>query len=95
MPPSLNSEIAPYPEEAEYQLESMGFHVDAVNAFEIAESMGNSKMDNIIVMGILSRYMPFIISAWEKVIKESVPAKTIDVNLAAFHRGREIMEGKI
>jgi Pyruvate/2-oxoacid:ferredoxin oxidoreductase gamma subunit len=45
-------------------------------------------------MGILSRYLPFTISTWETVIKESVPVKTIEINLVAFGKGREISEGK-
>jgi indolepyruvate ferredoxin oxidoreductase beta subunit len=94
VPSSLNPDLAPYPENVKSQLEAMGFHVDAVNAFEIANTMGNARMENIILMGILSLYMPFTISAWEKVIKESVPAKTIDINLAAFQKGREIAGGK-
>jgi indolepyruvate ferredoxin oxidoreductase, beta subunit len=95
IPSSLNPDIAPYPEDAKSQLEAMGFHVDSVNAFEIANDLGNSKMENIIVMGILSRYLPFTISVWETVIKEAVPAKTIEVNLAAFQKGREIAEVKV
>ena len=65
-----------------------------INA-EIANNLGNPKLDNIIVMGMLSRYLPFTISTWETVIKESVPAKTIELNLSAFKIGREITEGKI
>jgi Pyruvate/2-oxoacid:ferredoxin oxidoreductase gamma subunit len=38
--------------------------------------------------------MPFPLSVWETVIKESVPAKTIEINLAAFGKGREITGGK-
>lgn len=94
IPSSLNPDLAPYPENAKSRLEAMGFHVDAVNAFEIANTLGNSRMENIVLMGILSVYMPFTISAWEKVIKESVPVKTIDINLAAFQKGREIVEAK-
>jgi indolepyruvate ferredoxin oxidoreductase beta subunit len=94
VPPSVNPAVAPYPEDVKHQLESMGFHVNSVNALEIANNLGNPKVENIIVMGILSRYMPFPLSAWEEVIKKSVPAKTIEINLAAFGKGREITEGK-
>jgi indolepyruvate ferredoxin oxidoreductase, beta subunit len=94
IPSSINPSSAPYPEDAKSQLEAMDFHVDSVNAFEIANTLGNPKMENIIVMGILSRYLPFIIAVWETVIKESVPAKTIEINLTAFRMGREITEGK-
>lgn len=94
VPSSLNPAVAPYPKDVKSQLEAMGFHVDNVNAFEIANTLGNPKLDNIIVMGILSRYLPFTISTWETVIKESVPVKTIDINLVAFGKGRELSEGK-
>jgi indolepyruvate ferredoxin oxidoreductase beta subunit len=95
VPSSLNPQITPYPEDAKAKLEAMGFHVDAVNAFEIATDLGNAKMENIIIMGMLSRYLLFTIAAWEMVIKESVPPKTIDDNIAAFHKGRELVEVKI
>lgn len=95
MPSVLNPDLAPYPENVKFQLEAMGFHVDAVNAFEIANTLGNPKLDNIIIMGMLSRYLPFTISTWETVIRESVPAKTIELNLSAFKIGREITEVKV
>ncbi len=94
MPSFINSSFAPYPEDVKSQLESMGFHVDNVNASELAKNLGNPMMENIIVMGILYRYLPFTISTWETVIKKSVPTKTIEINLAAFKKGREITEGK-
>lgn len=95
IPFSVNSSSNPYPEDIKSKLISMGFHVDSVDALEIANQMGNSKLENIIIMGILSRYMPFTISAWEKTIKESVPQKTIEINIEAFKKGRELLEGKI
>ena len=94
MPSSINPEIAPYPEDVKSQLESMGFHVDNVNALEIANNLGNPKVENIVVMGLLSRYMPFPLPVWETVVKESVPAKTIEINLSAFEKGRSLTEGK-
>jgi indolepyruvate ferredoxin oxidoreductase beta subunit len=95
VPSSVNPAVAPYPEDVQSQLESMGFHVDSVNALEIANSLGNPKVENIVVMGILSRYMPFPLSVWETVIKQSVPAKTIEINLAAFEKGRALIEGNM
>jgi indolepyruvate ferredoxin oxidoreductase beta subunit len=94
IPSSVNPAVAPYPEDAKARLEAMGFHVDSVNALEIANNLGNPKVENIIVMGVLSRHMPFPLSVWETVIKESVPAKTIEINLAAFGKGREVTGGK-
>jgi indolepyruvate ferredoxin oxidoreductase beta subunit len=93
-PSFMNPSCAPYPDDVATQLTSMDFDVDTVNAFEIANDLGNPKMENITVMGVLSRYLPFIISVWERVIKESVPAKTIDINLTAFRKGRDCAGGK-
>ena len=86
--------LPPYPDDAKAQLEAMGFHVDGVNALEIANDLGNPKVENIIVMGVLFKYMPFPLSVWEGVVKESVPAKTIEINLAAFEKGRTLIKGK-
>lgn len=94
MPSSINPDSVPYPEDVKSQLEAMGFHVDEVNALEIAKNLGNPKGENIILIGMLSRYLPFPLSSWEMVIKESVPVKTIEINLTAFEKGREITEGK-
>ncbi len=89
-PPYMNPSITPYPEGVPEQLQAMNFSVDKVNALEVANELGNQKLENIIVMGVLSRYLPFIQTVWETVIKEAVPVKTIDVNLTAFRRGREL-----
>ncbi len=94
MPSSINPDSVPYPEDVKPQLEAMGFHIDEVNALEIAKNLGNPKGENIILIGMLSRYLPFPLSSWEMVIKESVPLKTIEINLTAFEKGREITEGK-
>ena len=94
MPSSFTQDSAQYPEDVKSQLEAMGFHVDEVNALEIAKNLGNPKVENIILIGMLSLYLPFPLSAWELVIKESVPVKTIEINITAFEKGREITEGK-
>lgn len=94
IPSYLNPSFGPYPEDADAQLKAMQFDVDSVNAFAIANELGNPKLENIIVMGVLSRYLPFIQSVWESVIRQSVPYKTIDINLDAFRRGREMAGGK-
>jgi indolepyruvate ferredoxin oxidoreductase beta subunit len=94
VPPSIINPPAAYPEDAESELESMGFHVHSIQAFEIANELGNVKLENIIVMGVLSRHMPFTMSVWEQVIQESVPPKTIDLNLTAFRKGRDFAGGK-
>ena len=92
-PPNLNLST-PYPEDAVSRLAAMGFQVDALDALEIAKKEGSPKIENIVLVGTLSPYLPFPVSVWEEAIRESVPAKFIDMNIAAFQRGREISAGR-
>ena len=89
MPSVIIPENSLYPENIGQKLESLGFRVDAVNALETARELGNLKVENIILVGALSRYLPFTMEDWQKTIEESVPAKTIEINIKAFRTGRE------
>ncbi len=91
-PPHLNPST-PYPEDAVSRLNAMGFQVDELDALAIAKNAGSPKVENIVLVGTLSHYLPFPMSVWEETIRESVPSRFIDMNLAAFQRGREISSG--
>jgi indolepyruvate ferredoxin oxidoreductase beta subunit len=90
VPSIIIPENSRYPEDIKQRLEAQGFRVDAVKAIEIARELGNLKVENIILVGALSRYLPFAMEVWQKAIEESVPAKTIEINMKAFKTGREI-----
>lgn len=59
-----------------------------VPAEATAKDAGNTKTQNIVMLGALSFVLEFPEDAWEKAIRESVPPKTVEVNLAAFKLGR-------
>jgi indolepyruvate ferredoxin oxidoreductase, beta subunit len=90
MPVTVNPDTNPYPEDVKARLIEMGFQVDTVNALEVSKELGNPKIENIIVLGLLSQHLPMPLSDWEKTIHDSVPPKTLEINLKAFERGREI-----
>ena len=60
-----------------------------VKAMEEAINLGNSKVFNIIVLGVAARHMDFSKEAWLEVIEKTVPAKTIEINKKAFLLGFE------
>jgi indolepyruvate ferredoxin oxidoreductase beta subunit len=62
--------------------------VKVVNANSIAIKAGDIRMENIALLGVLSLYLQFDISLWEKVIRKSFPNKATEGNLKAFHLGR-------
>lgn len=77
-----------YPKGILDNLKSTLHKVIPVNAMEDAKSIGNIKTVNSIMLGVLSNYLSFEQILWEEVLKSSVPAKTVDLNLKAFMKGR-------
>ena len=54
-----------------------------------AKKLGNSKVFNIIVLGMAAKHMDFSKEAWLKIIEKTVPQKTVDINKKAFLKGYE------
>ncbi|MCD7854289.1 MAG: indolepyruvate oxidoreductase subunit beta [Clostridiales bacterium] len=64
--------------------------VISCDAMGEAKKLGNPKVFNVVIIGVASRAMSFEKEEWIEVIKNTVPAKTIDINLTAFEKGWEI-----
>ena len=58
-----------------------------VNATEEAKKLGNSKVFNLIVLGIAAKHLDFTKEQWYQVIEQTVPPKTVDINKQAFDVG--------
>ena len=70
-------------------LEELGktHKVYAVNATEESRKLGNPKVFNMIVLGVAAQHMDFSQEDWYKVIENTVPPKTIEINKKAFDTG--------
>ena len=77
---------AKYPEHIIEDLEK-SYKVLKVDAMADALKLGNSKVFNIIVLGVAARHMEFPKEAWLKVIEKTVPQKTVEINKKAFLYG--------
>lgn len=77
-----------YPENIGEKLEKKGYEVINVDAKKLAKEAGNAKASNTVLLGVLSKYLPFSQEAWIQAIKENVPPKTIEMNIEAFKAGR-------
>ena len=60
----------------------------APDATGMALELGNERVANTILLGILSTVMDFPVENWREVLPEFVPPKTLDTNLKAFEAGR-------
>lgn len=82
--------MAQYPEQIIETLEQE-HKVLKVKAMEEAIKLGNSKVFNIIVLGVAAKHMDFSKEAWLEVIEKTVPPKTVELNKKAFLLGYEAM----
>ncbi|MBC7225285.1 MAG: 2-oxoacid:acceptor oxidoreductase family protein, partial [Anaerolineae bacterium] len=55
-----------------------------------AREVGNARAHNVVMLGALSQHLDVPIEVWERVIAAWVPERYRDLNLRAFHRGREM-----
>lgn len=85
-----SSKTFSYPEDAVSRMKEKSQHVIAVQADRIAGELGNPRLVNTILLGVLSNYLPFEAQLWKDVIKTKVKARFVDVNLVAFERGQGI-----
>jgi len=79
---------AEYPENILENLEKE-HKVYRVNAMEEALKLGNSRVFNVIVLGVAAKHMDFSKESWLKVIEKTVPPKTLELNKKAFLLGFE------
>ena len=60
-----------------------------VDAQKKALELGNSRVFNIIVLGLAAKHMNFTKQQWLDVIAKTVPPKTVEINQKAFLVGYE------
>lgn len=77
-----------YPDDPIGRMREQVERVVAVEADMMARELGNPRLVNTILLGVLSNHLPFDASMWSEAIRTGVKSKFIDINLAAFERGR-------
>jgi len=90
LPASLEPSL--YPENVSEQLREKGYKVFPVKAEEIAKTLGSVKIENTVLLGVLSLLLPFSTEIWREVLTNSVPSKMVDLNLKAFEEGKKVGE---
>jgi len=89
-PPAVATGKMAYPENVLDELTSRDIHVKELDAFEIASKVGEVRAVNIVMVGVLSTYLPVDEQVFVDVMHERIPERFRDVNLRAFQEGRKI-----
>ncbi|MBE0618867.1 MAG: indolepyruvate oxidoreductase subunit beta [Proteobacteria bacterium] len=86
-PSTVSSGLAEYPQDLEQQLAAYPCRKVALDAGRLAEEAGTRRAANVVLVGALSRRLQFPADVWERAVTESVPAKVLEINRAAFRLG--------
>lgn len=85
--PILSGEMA-YPDSVIAALSSKA-KVKALDAWRIAEGLGNARAMNVVLLGALVKALGATEVDWPSVIRATVSPKTADLNVRAFTAGLE------
>lgn len=78
---------AEYPEDILGQIKASGVEVISADALSLAEEAGSAKAVNVVLMGMLAKQTDIEKQVWIDTVKETVPAKFLELNLKAFELG--------
>ncbi len=90
-PPVVSLGLFDYPEDPVAQIRAAGIDVHAFDAGAIAAELGNPKLVNTVMLGAISRYLPFSPEIHKEAIvarfREKKP-KLVEINEKAFAAGQ-------
>lgn len=76
-----------YPEDVIEQLKEDCKNVYAIDALSRAKALGNIRVANTVLLGLLAKHMSIPKEKWIEIIEKTVPVKTIKINTEAFEEG--------
>lgn len=89
LPPAVATGQTDYPENILERLTEQEIEVVRVDAFDLAREVGEVRTANVVMVGAMSVFLPIDGEAFEEVIRARVPERFRDVNVKAYHKGRE------
>lgn len=77
-----------YPQDCLQMLKKKFKQVKPIEAMKLAVRAGSPKAVNSVMMGVLSRILPFELETWLRVLNHRISSKVREVNIRAFQLGR-------
>ncbi len=76
-----------YPDNVEDELNSRFGNLFLIPAQDIAEEIGNPRVVNVVLLGLMASMLDFKKDNWLNALKKRLKPKFVDINLEAFERG--------
>ena len=78
-----------YPENIPEKIKSLGIDIIPVDALAMAEESGSAKAVNVVLLGVISKFLGIDTAHFEKAIETTVKPKFVDINKKAYRKGLE------
>jgi indolepyruvate ferredoxin oxidoreductase beta subunit len=90
LPPAVFTGQMQYPTDVIEKVKERVPDTIVIDAQAVADKLGNPRGVNIILLGMMSKYLDIPVADYEAVMKEKLKPKLVDINLKAFHEGRSL-----
>ena len=84
-----------YPENPIEKIKERCKNTISVSGDTIAGELGNPRLVNTILIGVLSNCLPFEKQIWVDTIGSKVKERFVEINLKAFDRGRALSSSAV
>lgn len=81
---------AAYPDDTIEKIKEACKQTYVIDALKIARELGNIRVLNTVLLGILAKHLGLEKNEWEEAIERTVPPKTVELNQKAFLTGYEL-----
>jgi len=88
-PPSVSMGLEDYPDDISERLKKRFKNFNLIDGIALAQQTGNPKTLNVVLLGVLSRYLNLEEKMWVKTIQEQFSPGLREVNEKGFYLGRE------
>ena len=89
IPPIVSTGKFSYPGELEEKIREKTEKTIIIDAFDIASKLGNTRLVNTILLGVMSNSIDLEEEKWLEVIERMAPKGTGEINKKAFLEGRK------
>jgi indolepyruvate ferredoxin oxidoreductase beta subunit len=81
-----------YPKDIMEKIKAKAKNVYVVEAYNKAKELGETRTQNVIMLGAVSRFLKFPYELYKASIEKNVKAKFVELNLKAFNQGRKLVK---
>lgn len=89
IPASVSNAEEIYPHHVFEFLTEKGIRLVTLPATQVARDLGDGRMANVVLLGVLSRFLPIPVEVWKKTLHMRIPKRYLEGNLKAFTHGYE------